>query len=137
MFFGNPSYQTIQWIRKNSGPDKSIPLCFTAETDGAEIQLQCIGTTLKTQVFQTSTDRCNWTDHSFDSSGMLVESDTPVKSTKFILPKAGDKIYFRSKEDNTAKTRNLSNLMTFKTSVQNKYISLGGNVMSMLSPEFE
>ena len=67
---------------------------------------------MKTQVFQTSTDKINWTDHSFDENGMLVNSEN---STDFILLNVGDKIYFRSKNDNTGIARNASNYLQFKT----------------------
>lgn len=136
MFFGNPSYQTIQWIKNHSDTNKSIPLCFTAVTDGVDIQLQCIGSTLKTQIYQTSTDRLNWTDHSFDSNGWLVMTETPEKSTKFILANAGDKIYFRAKEDNTGKKRYVDNYIIFRSTQTSKRLNVSGNAMSLLSPEF-
>ena len=110
------------------------PLCFTAVDAGAVVQLKCVGTNLKTQVFQTSTDKINWTDHSFNSRGMLVNSRT---STEFILPNVGDKIYFKAKTDNTGIPRNASNHLQFTTTQDTKLIDVSGNVMSLLSPEFQ
>ena len=95
--------------------DEDIPndaLKFTAVDAGAVVQLKCNGTKLKSQVFCTSTDGQNWTDHSFNSNGMLVNSG---KSTEFILPNVGDKIYFRAKTDNTGIMVDNSNYLQFTT----------------------
>ena len=65
---------------------------------------------------------------------MLVNSGT---STEFVLTNSGDKIYFRSKTDNTGIARTTSNYLQFTTTYDVKLVDVSGSVMSLLSPDFE
>ena len=122
IFLGNPPENVKQWIIDHSGPDLTIPLCFEAVDAGATVALNCNGNKLKTATFQTSTDRQNWTDYTY--------------GTNITLANAGNKVYFKAKDDNTSIKRNYSNYLQFTTTQESKKVNVSGNVMSLLAPEF-
>ena len=127
IFLGNPPEYIKQWIiadynRKQEEEKLKIPLCFEAVDAGATIALKCNGNNLKTATFQTSTDRQNWSDYTY--------------STSINLTNAGDKVYFKAKEDNTAIARTSSNYLQFTTTQDENKVKVSGNVMSLLAPEF-
>ena len=122
IFLGNPPENIIQWIKSHSGPDLSIPLCFEAVDAGAAIALNCNGNNLKTATFQTSTDGQTWSDYTY--------------ATSVTLANAGDKVYFKAKDDNTVINRDDSNFLNFTTAQESKKVKVSGNVMSLLAPEF-
>ena len=126
IFLGNPPENIKQWIiddynRKQEEKLKT-PLCFEAVDAGATIALKCNGDNLKTSTFQTSTDKVNWTDYTY--------------ATNITLANAGDKVYFKAKDDNTSIIRNYSNYLQFTTTQAAKKVNVSGNVMSLLAPEF-
>ena len=125
IFLGYPPENIKQWIKDhyNTGPDLSIPLCFEAVDAGATIALNCNGNNLKTATFQTSTDGNTWTDYTY--------------ATSITLANAGDKVYFKAKSDNTYIARNTSNYLQFTTTQDTKKVNVFGNVMSLLSLEFD
>ena len=126
IFLGNPPENIKQWIiadynRKQEEKLKT-PLCFEAVDSGATIALKCNGNNLKTATFQTSTDGQNWTDYTY--------------GTDITLANAGDKVFFKAKEDNTSIARTSSNYLQFTTTQPSKKFNVSGNVMSLLAPEF-
>ena len=126
IFLGNPPEKIKQWIiddynRKQEEKLKT-PLCFEAVDAGATIALKCNGNNLKTATFQTSTDGENWTDYTY--------------GTNITLANAGDKVFFKAKEDNTSIARTSSNYLQFTTTQPSKKFNVSGNVMSLLAPEF-
>ena len=122
IFLGNPPENVKQWIIDHSGPDLSIPLCFEAVDAGATVALKCNGNKLKTATFQTSTDGQNWSDYTY--------------RTNITLANAGDKVYFKAKDDNTSIKRNYSDYLQITTTQPTKKVKVSGNVMSLLAPEF-
>ena len=64
----------------------------------------------------------NWTDYTY--------------ATNITLANAGDKVYFKAKDDNTSIIRNYSNYLQFTTTQAAKKVNVSGNVMSLLAPEF-
>lgn len=124
VFLGYPPEHIKQWIidHSSTGPDLSIPLCFTAVDAGATIALKCNGNNLKTTTFQTSTDGSTWTDYTY--------------ATNVTLANAGDKVYFKAKADNTSIARTSTNYLQFTTTQTTKKVNVSGNIMSLLSPEF-
>ena len=122
IFLGNPPENVKQWIIDHSGPDLTIPLCFEAVDAGATIALKCNGNNLKTATFQTSTDGQTWSDYTY--------------GTNITLANAGNKVYFKAKDDNTSIKRNYSNYLQFTTTQESKKVNVSGNVMSLLAPEF-
>ena len=98
------------------------PLCFEAVDTGATIALTCNGNNLKTATFQTSTDGQSWTDYTY--------------ATNITLTNAGDKVYFKAKDDNTSIERTMNDYLQFTTTQESKKVNVSGNVMSLLSPEF-
>lgn len=126
IFLGNPPESIRQWIiadynRKQEEKLKT-PLCFEAVDAGATIALKCNGNNLKTATFQTSTDEQNWSDYTY--------------GTDITLANAGDKVFFKTKEDNTSIARTSSNYLQFTTTQPSKKFNVSGNVMSLLAPEF-
>ena len=122
IFLGNPPENIRQWIINDY--NRKTPLCFEAVDAGATITLMCNGDNLKTAIFQTSTDGQNWSDYTYE--------------TYINLTNAGDKVYFRAKEDNTAIERNSSNYLHFVTpQEETKKVKASGNIMSLLAPEFK
>ena len=122
IFLGYPPENVKQWIIDHSGPDLTIPLCFEAVDAGATIALKCNGNKLKTATFQSSTDGQNWSDYTY--------------RTNITLANAGDKVYFKAKDDNTSIKRNYSDYLQFTTAQPTKKVKVSGNVMSLLAPEF-
>ena len=117
IFLGYPPENIKNFIMKYY-----TPLCFEAVDAGATIALKCNGSNLKTATFQTSTDGQNWTDYTY--------------ATSITLANAGDKVYFKAKDDNTSIKRNYSNYLQFTTTQESKKVNVSGNVMSLLAPEF-
>ena len=127
IFLGNPPENIKQWIindynRKQEEKKLKTPLCFEAVDAGATIALKRNGDILQTATFQTSTDGQNWSDYTY--------------ATIITLTNAGDKVYFKAKEDNTAITRDYENYLQFTTTQDAKKVKVSGNVMSLLAPEF-
>ena len=126
IFLGNPPENIKQWIiddyNRKQEEKLKIPLCFEAVDAGATIALNCNGDNLKTATFQTSTDGQNWTDYTY--------------ATDITLTNAGDKVYFKAKEDNTGISRSSSNYLQFTTTQAAKKAKVSGNIMSLLAPEF-
>ena len=126
VFLGNPPESIRQWIindyNRKQEEKRKIPLCFEAVDSGATIALNCIGNNLKTAIFQTSTDGQSWSDYTYKNS--------------ITLTNAGDLIYFRTKEDNTAIERTLYNYLQFTTTQEAKKVKVSGNIMSLLAQEF-
>ena len=120
IFLGNPPEDIRQWIINYY--NRKTPLCFQAVDAGATIALNCIGNNLKTAIFQTSTDGQSWSDYTYETSITLTNT--------------GDKVYFRTKEDNAAIERTLYNYLQFTTTQEAKKVKVSGNIMSLLSPEF-
>ena len=126
IFLGNPPENIKQWIindyNRKQEEKLKIPLCFEAVDSEAEIALMCNGNNLKTATFQTSTDGQNWSDYTY--------------TTNITLTNAGDKVYFKAKEDNTAIERDFDNYLQFTTAQNAKKVKVSGNIMSLLAPEF-
>ena len=127
IFLGNPPEKIKQWIindynRKQEEKKRKVPLCFEAVDSGATVALKCNGNNLKTATFQTSTDRQTWSDYTY--------------GTNITLANAGNKVYFKAKDDNTSIKRNYSNYLQFTTTQESKKVKVSGNVMSLLAPEF-
>lgn len=57
-------------------------------------------------------------------------------SSEFILTNAGDKLYIRSKTDNTSIDRGMGNFLCFQTTQPSKLVDVSENIMSLLSPDF-
>ena len=127
IFLGNPPENIKQWIindyNHKQEEKRKIPLCFEAVDAGATISLKCNGNNLKTATFQTSTDGQNWSDYTY--------------KTSITLTNAGDKVYFKAKADNTSIVRDQSNYLQFTTTQEAEKVSVSGNVMSLLAPEFK
>ena len=77
---------------------------------------------MRTATFQTSTDGQSWSDYTY--------------ATNITLANAGNKVYFKAKDDNTSIARNSSNYLQFTTTQSSKKVNVSGNVMSLLAPEF-
>ena len=126
IFLGNPPENVKKWIiddyNRKQEEKRKIPLCFEAVDSGATIALKCRGNNLKTAAFQTSTDGQNWSDYTYE---------TPITLEK------DKKVYFRAKADNTAIGRSSSDCLQFTTTQDAKKVSVSGNVMSLLAPEFK
>ena len=126
VFLGNPPENIKQWIindyNRKQEEKRKTPLCFEAVDSGATIALKCNGNNLKIAAFQTSTDGQNWTDYTY--------------ATSITLTNTGDKVYFRTKEDNTAIERTLYNYLQFTTTQEAKKVKVSGNIMSLLAQEF-
>ena len=127
IFLGNPpekiKKRIINYYNRKQEEKRKAPLCFQAVDAGATIALKCNGNNLKSATFQTSTDRQNWSDYTYE--------------TYITLTNAGDKVYFRAKEDNTAIERTLYNYLQFTTTQEAKKVKVSGNIMSLLAPEFK
>ena len=126
IYLGYPPENIKQWIiadyNRKQEEKLKIPLCFEAVDAGATIALKCNGNNLKTATFQTSTDGQNWTDYTY--------------ATSITLANAGDKVYFKAKDDNTSIKRNYSNYLQFTTTQESKKVNASRNVTSLLAPEF-
>ena len=127
IFLGNPPENIRQWIiddyNRKQEEKRKIPLCFEAVDAGATIALNCNGDNLKSATFQTSTDGQSWSDYNYYHTITLVN--------------AGDKVYFKAKEDNTEIERDEINCLLFVTTQNEKKVNVSGNIMSLLSPEFK
>ena len=127
IFLGNPPESIRQWIindyNHKQEENRKVPLCFEAVDAGATVALKCIGNNLKTAAFQTSTYGQNWSDYAYE--------------TGITLANAGDKVYFRAKDDNTSIVRDYDNYLQFTTTQETKKVKVSGNVMSLLAPEFK
>ena len=130
IFLGNPPENIRQWIindyNRKQEEKRKVPLCFEAVDSGATIALKCNGNNLKSAAFQTSTDGQSWSDYTYE---------TPITLT--ITNGKADKVYFRAKTDNTTIERSAYNYLQFTTTQEAKKISVSGNVMSLLSPDFK
>ena len=126
IFLGNPPENIKQWIiddyNRKQEEKLKIPLCFEAVDAGATIALNCNGNNLKTATFQTSTDGQNWSDYTY--------------ATSITLTNAGNKVYFKAKDDNTSIVRTSSTYLQFTTTQKSKKVKVSGNIMSLLAPEF-
>ena len=126
IFLGYPPENVKQWIIDDYNCKQEeklkIPLCFEAVDAGAAIALKRNGNNLKTATFQTSTDGQSWSDYTY--------------GTNITLANAGNKVYFKAKDDNTSIVRNYSNYLQFTTAQSTKNVKVSGNVMSLLAPEF-
>ena len=101
---------------------ESKPLCFEAVDAGATVALKCNGNNLKTATFQTSTDGQSWSDYTYETS--------------ITLANAGDRVYFKAKDDNASIVRVYNNYLLFTTTQKSKKVKVSGNIMSLLAPEF-
>ena len=126
IFLGYPPENVKQWMIDDYNHKQEeklkIPLCFEAVDAGATIALKCNGNNLKTATFQTSTDGQNWTDYTY--------------ATSITLANAGDRVYFKAKDDNASIVRAYNNYLQFTTTQAAKKVNVSGNVMSLLAPEF-
>ena len=126
IFLGNPPENVKKWIiddyNRKQEEKLKIPLCFEAVDAGATVALNCNGNNLKAATFQTSTDGQTWSDY--------------THGTNITLANAGDKVYFKAKDDNTSIARDSSNYLQFTTTQESKKVNISGNVMSLLAPEF-
>ena len=126
IFLGNPPENVKQWIiddyNRKQEEKLKIPLCFEAVDAGSTIALKCKGNNLKTATFQTSTDGQNWSDYTYETS--------------ITLANAGDRVYFKAKDDNASIVRAYNNYLQFTTTQAAKKVNVSGNVMSLLAPEF-
>ena len=126
IFLGNPPENVKKWIiddyNRKQEEKLKIPLCFEAVDAGATIALKCNGNKLKTVTFQSSTDGQNWSDYTY--------------GTNITLANAGNKVYFKAKDDNTSIARDSSDCWSFTTTQKSKKVKVSGNIMSLLAPEF-
>ena len=124
IFLGKPPENIRQWIINRKQEEKrKIPLCFEAVDAGATIALTCNGNDLKTAIFQTSTDGQSWSDYTY--------------ATSITLTNAGDRVYFKAKDDNASIVRYYDNYLQFTTTQNAKKVNVSGNVMSLLAPDFK
>ena len=112
----------INYYNLKQEEKRKTPLCFEAVDAGATIALKCNGDNLTTATFQTSTDGNAWTDYTY--------------ATSITLTNAGDRVYFRAKDDNTAIIRDCFNYLQFTTTQATKKVNVSGNILSLFAPEF-
>ena len=96
-----------------TGSKLDEPLCFTAVDDGATIAFNKVGSSNSANIV-TSTDKRTWTDYEF--------------GTVITLANAGDKVYFRAKDENDISFyTDGSNYYRFATTDEKK-IAASGNI---------
>lgn len=102
-------------------PDPNPWLCFNAETSGATIKLNKVGTPGDISI-ETSTDGTTWTDYGWTNK----TGDT------ITLTNIGDKVYFRAKNENQTLGSSSSNYYRF---VGTGKLAATGNIQSLLKAD--